>query len=244
MPKDSEGAEPKGPSDPEATETEPREPDEDEEDEAADDEDDEEADEDEEDEAADDEDDEDDEPRPKRDAARPSRRSKTPPTALTEEQINSPKRQTLYLLAVVAGATVIMWGAARFACNAHPPDSRRARPATTDQLARTPKGAAVELQQRWTSHRLVEALDLAKGEVATQLQKEVKDCEENLAACDAKREQLEGKVSSMGEQLDRDARSAKVRVKTTVGNETQTFVLELEADGPLWKVTKRTPDKG
>jgi hypothetical protein len=190
-----------------------------------------------------------DEPSPKQQdardrAGRPSRRPKAKHKPLTEEEINSPKKQTLYMLGAIAASTVLLWGAARFACNAHPPDSRRARLATTDQLARTPKGAAVELQQRWAGHKFVEALELAKGDVADQLQKDLRDCESNLSACDSKREQLEGKVSSMGELISGDARTAKVRVRTTTGNDTQTFVLDLEAAGLLWKAVKRSPDKG
>jgi len=43
---------------------------------------------------------------------------------------------TLFIVLPVSEA-VLMWGAARFACNAHPPESKKPRHATAGDIART-----------------------------------------------------------------------------------------------------------
>ena len=162
---------------------------------------------------------------------------------MKESEIDSPKKQTIYLLGAVAAMTVLLWGAARFACNAHPAASKRPRHATTNQLAGTAKGAAIELQDRWATYHFVEALELARGDVEKQLSKELEECEADLSACDAKRDALEGKVHTMGEVLNLDARTAKVKVTTTVDDQSpKAYLIELTAEGPLWKVVKRTSE--
>jgi hypothetical protein len=165
------------------------------------------------------------------------------PPRPTEAQIDSPRKQTLYLLGAVACATVIMWGAARFACNAHAPISMKPHAATLDQLARTPKGAAIELEQRWAVSDFAAALELTKGELHQKVMQEQQRCEADLSRCDAEREQVAGKVISMGEVLSRTPRSAKVRVRTTIGSKTTTHLLELEPDVRVWKVVKRTAEQ-
>jgi hypothetical protein len=173
------------------------------------------------------------------------RRGRRPQRAarLAESQIDAPRKQTLYLLGAVAGATVIMWGAARFACNAHAPISMRPHVATIDQLARTPKGAAIELEQRWATNDFAAALELTKGELHQQVMQEQQRCEADLSWCDAQREQVAGKVISMGEVLSRGPRSAKVRVRTTIGTKTTSHLLELEPNLRMWKVVKRTAEQ-
>ena len=163
---------------------------------------------------------------------------------MSEARIDSPKKQTLYMLGAVAAATVVLWGAARFACNAHPPESRKARSAPISVVARQPKGAAIELQQRWATYDCPAALEFAKGEVQQQLYKDQQECEADFSACESRRAKLVGKVTSLGEVLSRDARSAKVRVQTTADGETKTYLLELTQDGMLWKVVKRAQETG
>jgi hypothetical protein len=148
------------------------------------------------------------------------------------------------MLGAVAATTVVLWGAARFACNAHPPGSKAARPAPISVVAREPKGAAIELQQRWTEYQFAGALELARDEVADQLKKDLESCEADLPACEAKREKLDGKVLSVGELLSQEGRTAKVRVKTTADGETNTYLLDLKREGNQWKVVKRSPEAG
>jgi hypothetical protein len=147
------------------------------------------------------------------------------------------------MLGAVAAATVLMWGAARFACNAHPPASKKPRHVTTGELAKTPKGAAIELQQRWIGHQYAAALELAKGEVAKQIQEELEACEADIAACDKKRDQVAGKLRSMADLVSRAGRSAKVRVRTSIAGEApQTYLLEVESAGDWWRAVKRTAE--
>ena len=108
-------------------------------------------------------------------------------------------------------------------------------------VARDPKGAAVELQQQWTAYQFAGALELARGDVADQLLKDLQRCEADLKTCEANREKLAGKVISVGELISREGRTAKVRVKTTAEGETKTFLLDLKSEGSQWKVVKRSP---
>ena len=161
----------------------------------------------------------------------------------SEEQLDSPKRQTLYLLGAVAAATVLMWGAARFACNAHPPASKKPRHVTTGELASTPKGAAIELQQRWIGHEYSAAMELAKGEAAEQILRDLHACETDISACDKKREQAAGKLKSIAELVSSTRRRAKVRVRTSLdGQAPQTYLLELELGPYWWQTVKRTAE--
>jgi hypothetical protein len=171
----------------------------------------------------------------------PAKRRRQPrPRRPSEAEINSPRKQTIYLLGVVAGATVLMWGAGKFACNAHPPQSMQPRVATLNRLARTPKAAAIELQQRLATFEYSGALELSKGELHQEVMAGLKKCEAELGACDANRERVAGKVISMGEVLSRGGRQAKVRVRTTIDGKTTSYLVELEADGGLWRAVKRT----
>ena len=198
-----------------------------------------------------DEDEAEEEQRPRK--AKPSRRATSArrrrkgrpkrPQPPTEAQIDSPKQQTLYMLGAVAIATVVMWGAARFACNAHPPASKKPRHATAADFARTPKGAAIELQQRWIGHEYSAAMELAKGEAAEQILRDLHACETDISACDKKREQAAGKLKSIAELVSSTRRRAKVRVRTSLdGQAPQTYLLELELGPYWWQTVKRTAE--
>src|SRR5205814_222910 len=59
-------------------------------------------------------------PKKKKKKSRPA-----PPPPLTEDQIDSPTKQTIGLLGVVAIMTFCMWVFARGGCNYHPPKESR-----------------------------------------------------------------------------------------------------------------------
>jgi hypothetical protein len=226
-------------------------PDEDEDDEDEDDEDEDDEDEDDEDE---DDEDEDDEP-PRRRARAPQRTTPKPPARQrprsarrpqapmpSESVINSPKPQTLFMLGVVTFVTLVSWGAARFACNAHPPHSFPPRQVSLQVLARDPKDAAIELQQRWATHEFAGALKLASGAVAGAIAKGQKACEANQTSCDAERKKLAKSVFTTGELVSMDGQTAQVRVTSTgLPGGAKSYVMQLSRSGELWKASLRSP---
>jgi hypothetical protein len=161
----------------------------------------------------------------------------------SEDVINAPNKHTLYMLGALALAIVTMWSASRAACNAHPMQTRKPREVSTADLARDPKGAALELSQRWAAYDFDPALELAKGSLADQIKKDQQQCETDKAACDQKRQALEEKVLATAVLLSREADRATARITMhggAVGKES--FVLEIERDGALWKGVSKRPD--
>jgi hypothetical protein len=168
----------------------------------------------------------------------------------TEDQLDEPGWQGLGMLGVIAVSTIFMWAAAYFpifygsSCNAHPPDSKKAKVGTTAELASTAKDAAIELVQRWTSKDFAGALEIAKGQAADELRAEKQACEANKAACDARKKELEGKVVTMADVLTQDSALTRTRVYTRVGEgETQRYLVEVVPDGQIFKATRRTPER-
>jgi hypothetical protein len=208
----------------------------------------------------DDEDDEDDDyeppPPPSRSAKKPaskkapapvpSRRNPRPASALpAETAIDAPKKETLYMLGALAVAICAMWGASRFACNAHPMQTRKPRDVSVGDLARDPKGAALELAQRWAGYDFAGALEVAKGPLAEQIKKDQASCEQDKSGCEKKREEAATQALASVVLVSREAQRARARVSSqggATGNET--YVLELELDGAMWKATSKGPDTG
>jgi hypothetical protein len=180
-------------------------------------------------------------PKPNAQRRPPAARAQLPP----ENQIGAPSSQTLVLLGVMAFSTLAMWGSARFACNAHPAQTRKPRDVTTAELGKDPKDAALEMQQRWNSYDFKGALELAKGPVAEELQKAEAECEKNASDCESKRKAQKDKVLATAALLTRGPGSAKVRVVSRGGaTGEQTTVYALEQEGATWKVSQKgaTPD--
>ena len=85
-----------------------------------------------------------------------------PPPPLTEDEIDSPTRQTLGMLGVIGIMTLCMWVFARGGCNYHPPkESRDPRKIELVDLAREPKDAALEFELRLSMKSFGGALELA-----------------------------------------------------------------------------------
>jgi hypothetical protein len=149
------------------------------------------------------------------------------------------------MLGVMAFATLAMWGTAKFACNAHPAQTRKPREVSTQELSRDPKDAALELQQRWNAYNFIGALELAKGSMAEELEKAQADCEKDKAACEAKRKDASQKTLATAVLLDRGPAMAKVRVSSRGGAlGEQAIVYQVEQDGSMWKVSGRTTADG
>lgn len=168
-----------------------------------------------------------------------------PRVARQESEVPVPDRQTLGMLGVIAASTVVMWGAAKFACNAHPPESKKPREVGTVELASTPKDAAIEMIQRLASYEFDRALELADTEPAQEVERQLRACESNgKEACDAKRKQAAGKVLTTAEVLTSSASAAKARVTTTGPDGTRVYSVDLVNAPPIWKVTRLTVESG
>lgn len=164
----------------------------------------------------------------------------------TEEALDTPNAQTLWMLGVVSACTLVMWGFGRAACNLHPPrESRKPRTVSVQDLARDPKNAAIELQQRWAVHRYGNAMDLASGPVADELRKKAMECEARTEACQKEQAQLADQVKTIGDLLRRDMTTAIVRVKSYgPGSAEEKYLVTLESAGTIWKAKSREKDIG
>ncbi|MDX2054934.1 MAG: hypothetical protein SFV15_21205 [Polyangiaceae bacterium] len=162
----------------------------------------------------------------------------------TEAELNRPEPQTLLMLGTVCVATLIMWGAARAACNYHPPhESRRARAVTLAELTADPKNAAIEAVQRWATHDFRGAAQVATGAVLRQIEAEEKACLARGAACAAEAQALKASVVTTADLLEAAGQEALVRVYTRGAEPARTLV-KVVREGAGWKISQRRPDDG
>jgi len=176
--------------------------------------------------------------RAKRQAAR-RRVPKKKNIPTTEEQLNVPKRQTIGMLGSISMLVIIMWFAARLACNAHPDHIRDPRYVSVAQLARDPKNAGLEFQLRFVSKDVILAGEIATGTVGDKIRELIQACERNLDACERDREALKNKITGTASLLEMNSKHAIVEVTTYTSNEDpHSVVLELVPDGQVWKVTQ------
>jgi hypothetical protein len=166
-----------------------------------------------------------------------------PPIPKTEEEIDSPSKMTVGMLGVLGLLTVTMWALARGGCNYHPPkETRVPRTVATEDLARDPKNAAIELQQRWLTRDFAGAAELATGEVSQQLQQDKAACN---PACLAEKKSLADKLLTSAIIVDANMMGAIARV-TSVGlpGGPKVFLLRMERADSIWKATLRKPEDG
>jgi hypothetical protein len=195
----------------------------------------------------DDDDDEDDAPDSEDERRRRRERAKKKkvkaPVPTDEREIDAPDKLTLSMLGVMAIVTIVLWAFARGACNYHPPrETRRPRVVKLEDLAREPKDAALEMQQRLVQLDFEGAVQLATGEAAAEVAKAKAACEAQHAECAMKKRQLAKGVDSAAELLERSASNATVRVTTIKPGGKETTLARLERQGPIWKVASRGPD--
>ena len=221
--------------------------DDDQDDDTSDDDDDDQDDDDQDDDTSDDDDDQSDQSVP---AVAPSRRKRVAktkssrrgqPLAVDERAVNTPSRQTLGMMGAIALSTLIMWGAGRAACNAHPAQTRKPREVSAQQLGATAKGAALEMQQRWSGYDFQGAQAFAGGDIARAIEQAAEGCEKDRATCDAKKDALKDQALATAIVLAQDAREATVRVKSlggSTGKKTTIYKVVRNSEG--WKVTGTT----
>lgn len=182
---------------------------------------------------------EDSEKEPVEAAGSPARAKGQYPDLLSEAEIDSPDQKTLVLLFVVFALTVCSWGAARFACNMHPPESRAAPKLTTDKLITSAKDGAIEFVQRWRSGDYAGAAEVAIGEVKAEMEKAAAECQKTANECARKREAEAGRLTT-AVVLRQDGFAAEAKVTTELKGKTDRYVLVLQRDGMLWKASSKT----
>ncbi len=189
--------------------------------------------------------------RTKRRSARPRvpKRKRNVPTS--EEALNVPKIQTIGMLGSISLLMIIIWFAAKLACNAHPDQIRDPRYVSVDQLARDPKNAALEFQLRYVSKDYLLAGEIAAGKMADKIHELLTFCEGNVDSCEKDRLALKDKVTGTAALISVSPGHATAEVTTYVNNENpQTVTLEMAPSGQVWKVAQsregstRPPDAG
>ena len=169
-------------------------------------------------------------------------RAAAPATFPSEEQINSPDRRSLIGLFVIFAVTTICWGAARFACNMHPPESRSAPKLTTDRLILTAKDAAIEFVQRWRSYDYEGALATVTGDDLTaELSKAKADCAAKANECARQREAAAGRLTT-AVVLASDGFVADTRVTSVLKGQKETYRIKLRREGALWKAFSKATE--
>jgi hypothetical protein len=192
-------------------------------------------------------------PREEREGAEERRRPKKkkklrprePAPPLSEDQIDSPNRQTIGMLSVIGILTFFMWIFARGGCNYHPPkETRDPRKVDLAELARDPKDAAMEFELRYATKRFGGALELAKGSMVSQIEAEQKKCDAD-PGCAQRASDLRSTVQVVGQLLERDPFRSTSRVITYgVGGSPERHIIKVERDGALWKTLSREVDDG
>jgi len=175
---------------------------------------------------------------------RPVKKKKPkPPVPTDEREIDAPDKLTLSMLGVMGVVTLALWVFARAACNYHPPrETRRPRAVKIEELAREPKDAALEMQQRFEQLDYDGAAQLAVGDAAAEVAKAKADCAAKTADCAMKKKQLEKSVESTAALLERSQSEATVRVTTVRPGGKDVTLDKLQRVGSIWKVASRGPD--
>lgn len=158
----------------------------------------------------------------------------------TERELNAPSPLTLSFLGVVFLATFFPWVAAKVACNGREAPVRQPPELSLDILARQPKDAALELQQRAATGRYGEAAELARGDVARELQEAEARCQTEPAPCKELRARADS-TTTRAVLVGRGPLNAEARVESQIGDKTERYVLQLRAEGNRWFVTSRVP---
>jgi hypothetical protein len=162
----------------------------------------------------------------------------------TEEELNAPTPLTLRLLAVMFIATFLPWVGAKAACNLRDAPARPPLELPAAELAKTPKGAALELQQRAASHQYREASELAKGELAAELLAADARCQAEPKPCEERRAQRD-KLFTRAVLATRGPSVAHVRAQTLLGDQVlEKFAMRLSQEDGRWYVVSRTPLAG
>jgi hypothetical protein len=159
----------------------------------------------------------------------------------SEEEINVPDWRTLTVLGALFVVTAGSWGAARFSCNMHPPESRPPPKLTIDRLAANSKDAAIEFIQRARSNDYDGALQLALRDARTDLEASRAACQKTAAECARKREAMAGLLTTAIVERQ-DTSTADAIATTYFKGEKKSFRVKLARDATMWKVVSYSPE--
>jgi hypothetical protein len=157
-----------------------------------------------------------------------------------------PEKQSLMgvrLVGAIFAVTMLSWGGAKLSCNRSDSPTLQPLPVSLESLKKRPKDTALELSQRAAGARFAEALELAKGDAAAELEAERRRCDAEPARCQERQKQSDA-VQTTAVLLTRDPKSARVRTESLVGQSRERYLMELEFDGKSWAVVRRVPDPG
>lgn len=144
------------------------------------------------------------------------------------------ERQALGMAAAVFAVTLICWGGATFACNKHPPQYKPPTQVEKQDLARTPKDAAIELRQRELSGDLAGALELAEGSAADDVKRVQAECGGNCGK--------NGAALTRAEVVRFEGPQVLVRTLSEQGSQHTRLLMKMERRGPVWKAVERTAE--
>lgn len=162
----------------------------------------------------------------------------------TEEELNSPTPLTVRLLGVMFLATFLPWVGAKAACNLRDAPARPPLELPAAELAKTPKGAALELQQRAATHQYREASELAKGELVGELLAADARCQAEPKPCEERRAQR-ARILTRAVLATRGPSVAHVRAQTLLGDQViEKVAMRLSQEDGRWYVVSRTPFTG
>jgi hypothetical protein len=139
--------------------------------------------------------------------------------------------------------TFLPWVAAKLACNDREAPLRAPLDLPTEVLAKQPKSAGLELQQRAAAHRYKEAAELAQGDALRDLLAADALCQAEPQRCEGRRAQAE-RVLTRAVLVRRGSSDAEVRAQSQIGDEMERVTMRLHAEGGRWYVISRAPFAG
>jgi len=159
----------------------------------------------------------------------------------TEDEIDVPKKHTIYMLGAMSTLTIVLWFMAKLTCNVHPDQVREPKHFSTRDLAADPKNAAFEFHHKFETGDFTTALDVSTGEMQRIVEGKLKECEQNADDCAKNQKELEGTIESTGKLLDRSDTRASVELisnyKKTATK--KTFGFDVVKEGEFWRVASR-----
>lgn len=161
---------------------------------------------------------------------------------MSEAEIDSPSKQTLGMLGVVAAATLVMWGVGRAECNYNEVgEGMKPREVSLEERTRTPKDLAFAFQHSLASYDFATAKKLATGDAKKLVEQREQACK---TGCDEKKKRLASEVASVAELLKRTASHALTRVWSEGGEDPKKHLAVLKREGRGWLVESYRPDTG
>jgi hypothetical protein len=159
----------------------------------------------------------------------------------TEEAVNVPKMETVYMLGAMSVLTVILWFAAKLSCNIHPDQVRDPKHFSTKDLAADAKNAAFEFQQRFETGDYITSYDLATGELRRIVEGKLKECEQTADECAAHQKKLAGTIQSTPKVLEQTPTKAAVEIQSYYSGSPspKTFAFDVVKEGDFWRVASR-----